>query len=71
MNWISIKDQQPTPDTYILIAVRATNRNLPYEPFLVLAQPDGTFKDKWGFCETFKMAVDYWMPLPELPHDIR
>jgi len=69
MSWISILHQRPYAGEYVLVAIRPTKHGIPWEPFLVQVQSDGTFKDKWGFCDTFKMTVDYWMPLPELPHD--
>ncbi len=73
MNWILLEESKPAIGDHVLISVEPSRplSPLPYEIFAALVvEKDGdiAFKDKWGFCELFKMKVHFWMPIPKPPY---
>lgn len=74
MKWILLKDSKPSHGDNVLIAVEPTvaNPKVYYEIFFAVVEAfdeEIIFRDKWGFCETFKMTVHSWMLVPKPPEN--
>ncbi len=76
MQWISVKEQEPPLEKYILGCGYADERD--EELFIMVGKvpkenPDSGyslyFPTEGGFCAEELVILLYWMPLPSLPKD--